>query len=171
MNNISKKFMTLGLIFFTSLSFSQTPKKLWTLKEVKEIAKKYGMEDYVSETKNTALLYDKKEDIERYFQLESQTLKATKEFKECSEKTMYVRTYDDYLKLIEQYPTVKAQVEKTHGGKESFVKYNELAKKEKWRIYRNASGGLSFQNAALPIEPQELQWGKRVDNLPKSANH
>lgn len=150
-----------------SVSQSQIPKKLWTLEQIKEIAKKYGMEDYVSSTKNTALFYDNKEDIEKYFQEESITLRANKEFEECAEKTKYVRTYDDYLKLIEKYPTIKAQVEKVHGGKEAFAQYSALAKKEKWRIYRNKIGGLSFQNAALPIEKNELSWGVRVDNLTK----
>ena len=171
MNKISKISIIVVLTFSITHLYSQVMKKLWTVEQVKSIAKKYGMEDYVSDTKNTALLYDKKEDIEKYFQEESKVKQRIKEFKEYSEKTKYVRTYDDYLKLLEQYPTLKAQLEKSQGGSEEYAKYNAEAKKEKWRIYRNASGGLSFQNAALPIEPQELQWGKRVDNLPKSANH
>jgi hypothetical protein len=165
MNKLSQILIPLIVMFFTSLMYSQNQKKLWTLEQIKEIAKRYGMEEYVSKTRNTALLYEKKEDVEEYFKEESELFKREKIFQAFSERTKYIRTYDDYLNLLKQYPIVEAEVEKTHGGKEAFSKYNEIAKKEKWRIYRNKSGGLAFRNAAFPIEAGELNFGKRVDNL------
>jgi predicted RND superfamily exporter protein len=164
-NKISKNSLALILIFSAIYSYGQVSKKLWTVEQVKLIAKKYGMEEHISDKRNTALLYYKKEDIENYFQKQSEVLQRNKEFKEYLEKTKTVRNYDDYLKLVGQYPMLKAQLEKSQGGKIEYEKYNAAAKKEKWRIYRNTAGGLSFKNAALPVEGEELKWGKRVDDL------
>jgi uncharacterized membrane protein len=145
-------------------------KQLWTLEQVKAMAKKYNYQDSISEKKNNLLLYMTKEQIEEHLSSEFNIKEYRKEMNTYLANTKNVKNYDDFLKLINSLPRVKKQLVKLEGGEASFEKKINDAKQYKWRIYRNPEGALSFFRADTKIITSELKNGKRIDNLPQSKN-
>ena len=139
-------------------------KPLWSVEQVKEMAKKYNLHDSISATKNNLLLFMTKEQIENYFKDEFKNRHLIKESKEYRSKTKDVRNYKDFLNLLAQYPTMKAKAELSHGGKDGFEKYNRDALNIKWQIYRSNDGGLTFINPASKCAT-DLSKLQRLDNL------
>jgi hypothetical protein len=166
----------IGLFCAPSIGFAQKQnpntssksyKPQWTIEQVKEMARKYGIEDSISPTKRHFLVYFDKSSIEKYLQKESKAVQAKKEYKAYLSATSKVRTFEDDIKLLEQYPSVKADVVKMHGGDIGYKQYVTKSSKYKWRIHRNSQGGLYFERADLPTTNEEKQFGQRIDNLPR----
>jgi hypothetical protein len=159
------------LFIFLSLAEAQKvagkPKQMYTLVEVKEMAKKYNLQDSITSTKRFFLLYFDKNGIEKYLQEESKAIRAKVELLTYLEKTKYVRTFDDDVNLINSLPIIREGIVKSRGGEFQHQLYIRDARKFKWRIYRNEKGALSFERADEPILEHELKWGKRIDNLAK----
>jgi hypothetical protein len=146
---------------------AQKPKQLWTIEQVKEMAKKYNLQDSITSTKRFFLIYVNKDDIEKYLREESKAIRAKAELYTYLEKTKYVRTFDDDVNLINSLPTVRETIVASRGGEFKHQLYIRDARKFKWRIYRSEKGALSFERADEPISEDELKWGKRLDTLPK----
>ena len=144
------------------------PKQLWTIEEVKDMAKKYNFQDSISSTKRNFLVYLDKKGIEKHFMDEVKVRQHRNEMKTYLEKTKYVRTFDDDNNLLNSYPTVRAQTVKGRGGEIKHLEYIKAARKYQWRIYRNSIGGLAFYRADQPVMKSESDWGQRIDNLPKT---
>ncbi len=142
------------------------PEDLWTVEEVKKMAEKYNLQDSVSATKNTMLLSSTKEQIDQYFQKLYKFRNETNEYNSFKEKTKFVRTYDDYFKLVESMPLIKADMIQGIGGVEKYTIYKKDAAKHKWRIYRSIKGELNFVKAEINISEREKKLGQRIDNLP-----
>jgi hypothetical protein len=143
-------------------------KRIWTLAQVQEMAKPYNMEGEISETKNNALMYFTKEQLIEYFKEESKTRKDIAEFELFVKKTKYVKTVEDYYRLINSIPSVREDfVKKIFKSEAKYVSNYEKAMKLKWRIYRNDKGEMSFYQADTPVTPIEHTKGVRQDKLPK----
>lgn len=142
------------------------PEPKWTIEQVREMAKKYNLQDSISYTNRYFLIYVDKIKVEKYLQEESTAIRETKEMKEYLEKTKFVRTLDDDIRLLNSYPSVKAAIVKMRGGEAGHRRYVQQARKYQWRIYRNNQGGLAFERADLPITESEKKFGQRIDNLP-----
>ena len=167
------------LIFLPILSYSQDSpkqkepklKQLWTLSEVKEMAKKYNLQDSISLKKNSLLLYTKRSSIEKHFQQEAKMIQIHNEFRAYLAQTINVRNFEDYEILLDSFPNVKEAIVKSHGGQQAFNKYMQEACIFTWRIYRNKDGGLGFYRADLALDEEETEYAKncqRIDNLPKT---
>jgi hypothetical protein len=141
--------------------------QLWTVDQVKEMAKKYKLQDSVTASNRFFLVYENKQTIDNYLKEESEAIKAIIDLHKYLSKTKYVKTYEDYVKLVNSFPTIRASVVKAHGGEVKHQKYIAAALKFKWRIYRKEQGALSFERADLPVSEAELTWGKRIDTLVK----
>lgn len=143
-------------------------KQLWTLEEVKEMAKKYNLQDSVGPKKNNFLLYTKRRSIEKYFQQVTKDIQMREEFKAYLAKTKNVRTYEEFENLLNSFPNVKAVLVESQGGEDNYKKYMKESRNYTWRIYRNKDGGLAFFRADEAITEGEFQCGQRIDNLPKT---
>ncbi len=163
------------LILFLSINSevkSQTVKDSvwkakWTLQEVKHIAEKYNLQDSVTMTRHNILLFLSKDEVEKYLQKMSGFYKKRKEQEIFLERTKYVRSYNDYFKLINSTPSVKKGWVDGFGSE---TKYNDFVKetlKSNWRIYRAENGQLKFFRADAKITKEELKSGLRIDTLPK----
>ena len=179
MKNSNKYLNIIMLIFLPILSYSQDSpkqkepklKQLWTLAQVKEMAKKYNLQDSVVLKKYNFLLYTKKRSVEKYFQKEAKEIQIREEFKTYLSKTKNVRTYKDYENLLNSFPNVKQAIAQSQGGEVAFDKYLKESSKYTWRIYRNKDGGLGFYYANEAIDEEEANYAKRcqrIDNLPKT---
>ena len=160
-----------GIVIIPLFAFSQntlpkSPKALWSLEEVKQMAKKYDVQDCVSAEKNTYLLYVDKKNLDAYFAQEAKAQKKRAESNAYLQKTKFVRTFEDHDNLINAYPSVRANIVKSRGGEEKHQEYIKAACQYKWRIYRNVHGGLAFYRADEPVMGSEAEWGQRIDNLP-----
>jgi hypothetical protein len=142
-------------------------KKLWTIAEVQEMAKKYNWQDSVILPKYASLVYLSKKNIEGYFQRRNLSAKKDHEWAEYLAKTKDVHTFDEDAKLIEAYPTVRAAIVKMRGGEAAHKAYIASARQFQWRIYRDNNGALAMFRADQPVEEREFQYGKRIDNLAK----
>lgn len=149
-----------------SQNMPKDAKKLWTIAEVKVVAKKYNFEDSVTLPRFTVLQYLDKKNMEYYIKINSESAQKNKQWTEYLKKTQFVRTFDDYAKLVESYPLVRQAIVKTRGGEQAHQDYIASAKRYRWRIYRNTDGGIGIYRADSPIGSTELQWGQRIDNLP-----
>lgn len=166
---MKKIIIGLTLFFVAQIAISQNglPPRKWTVAQVKEMAKKYNMQDEVSEKNNVILLSLEKEQVESWLKRQYNVKVQRDKFDAYGKETKTVRTYQDYLNLLEKHPYVRAAIVKNRGGEEVFKKDTKEALKLNWRIYRNANGGLAFERDDRPISSQELSWGQRLDNLPK----
>ncbi|MDZ7876047.1 MAG: hypothetical protein U5L45_00170 [Saprospiraceae bacterium] len=144
-----------------------TAKKLWTIEQVQEMAKKYNLQDSVLLPRKAFLVYLSKKNIDAHLQRMSASVKADKDWSEYFAKTKDVRTFDEDAKLVEVYPAVRAAIVKMRGGEQAHQKYKMSASKYKWRIYRDNNGALAMFRADQPVEAREFQYGVRVDNLQK----
>jgi hypothetical protein len=144
-----------------------TPKKMWTISEIKEMAKKYNLQDSVVLPRNAFLVYLNRKTLDFYLKRQSAQARENQEWFEYSAKNQYVRTFDEDAKLVELYPTIRASIVKSRGGEKAHQEYIAAARQYQWRIYRNSDGGLAFFRADQPIEEREFQYGKRIDNLQK----
>ena len=174
---IMKNLINLSTLFFITLFFHvdanaqdtlPTLKQLWTLEEVKEMAKKYNFQDSIGSGKNTLLLYIDKRGIEKYFQQQAKAIQIHNEFKAYLSKTINVRNFEDLEILLNSFPNVKDAVVKSHGSENNYNKYMSEVYCYCWRIYRNKDGGLAFFRADEEITEHELNCGQRIDNLPKT---
>ncbi len=169
-----KKVSLCIILFFTSLNFinsqNKVSKKIWTVQQVKEMAKPYNLQDSVSETKNNLLLYMTKSEIVSYFNREVKYREFYKAYTYYREKSKSVRTYSDYFNLLDQVPLIKEDVIKSHGGEDNYAKFKQDALKYQWRIYKDTNQDLRFIRADTKVTPNELKIGTRVDNLPKSRS-
>jgi hypothetical protein len=171
-----KKTFNILCAFFIALTFpfvstaqkiSEKPKQLWTLEQVKEMAKKYNLQDSITTTKRFFLVYVNKQFIDKYLQDEAKAIRAKAELRIYLEKTKSVRTYEDYTNLVNSLPTIREGIVSMHGGEFKHQIYVRDALKFKWRIYRKDQGALSFERADLPFSEDELSWGVRLDTLAK----
>jgi hypothetical protein len=167
-----KKLMSiLGLLTIVAINILEAQnlsKKLWTLSQVKEMAKSYNFQGEISETKNNGLLYLTKEQLIEYFNEESKTRKNIAEFEIFIQKTKYVTTVEDYYRLINSIPSVREDfVKKIFKSEQKFISNYEKAMKLKWRIYRNNKGEMSFYEADKPVGSEEHMKGTRQDKLSK----
>lgn len=159
-------------VFLKQYSFCQTPnsgittKPLWDIQDIKSIAKKYDLQDSVSD-RYKFLIYVNKNDIEGYFDDMAKVVKQRKTYNNYYSETSKIRDYKDYILLLEKYPEVKKDIIKSHGSEIQYNRYIKSALKYNWRIYRNQNGGLSFYRADTDIDKSELNRGRRIDNLPK----
>jgi hypothetical protein len=171
MNNSVKKYGIL-LILVSWLHFvangQERQKPQMTIEELTTIAKKYGLENMVSQ--NKGLVYSDKKEVEQYFQNESKAQKSSAEFSLMMTKTKNVRTYKDYFNLLDASPLVKEQFLAAHSwNEEAYQKYVSSFAKYKWRIYRDEFGGISFYRADTKIAKEEPKQSLRIDRLPKLA--
>ena len=167
-NSIKKHIILLLLAVFPFVGYAQSsarPAPKWTIEQVREMAKKYNLQDSISSTNRYFLIYTDKKNIEKYLQEESTAIRETREMKTYLEKTKFVRTFDDDIRLLDAYPSVRAIIVKMRGGEFAHKKYIASAQKYKWRIYRNNQGGLAFERADLPVTESETKFGQRIDNL------
>ena len=176
MKKANKYFCIIIITLLPIFSYSQNspnqqlPSKLeqlWTINQVKDMSKKYNLQDSVVLKRYSFLLYTSKENMEKYFHREAKAIQLNAEFSAYLSKTKYVRNHDDYEKLLNFFPNVKTDIVKSYGGEQGFNEYVKEARKYKWRIYRNPKGGLGFWRSDTNITQEELKFGKRVDNLPK----
>ena len=168
LNNFCSCLIFIVVPFFAEAQkISEKPKQLWTLQQVKEMAKKYNLQDSITPSNRFFLIYVDKKSIDTYLKEESEAVKAKVELMTYLDKTKYVRTYEDYVNLVNALPTIREGIVAMHGGEFKHQIYIRDARKYKWRIYRKAQGALSFERADLPVSENELKWGKRIDNLPK----
>ena len=162
------------ILFATILSFGAkaqtTPivlTQLWTLEEVKMMAKEYNFKDSISWTRRNVLMCMTKEQIIKYFKKENEVKKSREEVFAFLEKTKYVRNYQDYYKLVEIYPSVKKSLIKLSGNETNYLKQKDQNSKGTYRIYRAEKGSLIFIESNNKITTAEQKYGQRIDILPK----
>lgn len=163
-------FISFCLYQITSVTFSQNSAnhlQKWTLDEVKNMVKKYNLQDSVTTTKNNGLMYKDKAEIEQWAQSWVKSNEERAEISAYFKDTEKVRSRADYFKLLDSYPTIKQKIVKSYGGEIGFQNYKETSLKAQWRIYRNEKGELAFRPANFPISEEEKCLGKRVDILPQ----
>jgi hypothetical protein len=135
----------------------------FTFDEVRAIAAKYGMQDSITPEKHGLLKYFTAEDIEKFCIHVSKVNNRRKARGLFKEKTKDIRSFDDYVALIEQFPLLKEQEVEMQGGEAGYNKWVEASRSQKWHIYRDDKGVLYW----IPA-----QWdkgdlpGERLDNKP-----
>ncbi len=166
-----KFFLFLFVILFSfNLKAQDTTKPLkplWTIDQVKQIAKKYGFEDSVTSPRFRFLLYLDKVKLEKHLKTNGENLKKNKEWSDYLTRTKFVRTFEDHAKLVDAYPTVRAALVKAYEGEDKYKLYLLSAQKYKWRIYCTPKGSLTFFRADEPISSKEAGRGMRIDTLPR----
>jgi hypothetical protein len=171
MKNSIRFFATLIMLAFCLIASAQNAtvkaKKLWSLAEVKAMAKKYHLEDSVTLPKNEFLVYLSKKSLDNHFKREAEVAKKNFDWSEYLSKTKYIHTFEEDAKLMESYPAVRKAIVEMRGGEQAHQAYVAAAKKYQWRIYRDNTGGLAFFRADLPVNEREFHYGKRIDTLPK----
>ena len=146
----------------------QTFYQVSTISELKLMGKKYGLEDYVSENNNQHLQYETKQDAENYFKQEYETREAIKETEQYLSKTRYVKTPEDWIKLVESMPKTKKELIQLAGSEEKYEAYKQELLCNEQRIYRMPGGCLIFMRYAIKEDKSILPKDViRIDNLPK----
>jgi hypothetical protein len=136
----------------------------FTLEEVKAIGAQYGLDSLLTMEKNSLLMYFTREELETYFQKEKENRDANKEYETYFEKTKDVRSFDDYLDLINSSTVMKKRLVERKGGEEGFQKWVEERRKVKWHIYRDEKGVLTW---VRPQDDNGTIHGERLDNKKK----
>lgn len=167
-------FTTFCLQFILAVCFSQNTTKTrhvltqkWTLEEVKNMVKKYNLQDSVTTTNNNALMFFDKNEIEFWCQNRLTGIRERTIRERYFKDTEKVKSRVDYFKLLDNHPSIKQIIVEGHGGEDGFQKYKARVLKSDWRIYRNEKGELAFRPAKYPISEEEQHLGKRVDTLLK----
>jgi hypothetical protein len=173
-------FVTLTWFLTTNLvGQAKLPTQLWTLEELKVIAKPYSnVQDllyYRKENGNyNGLLFRTKDEIITYFERESKVRKRVEESKDFFKNTANIRSVKDYFELLDCHPNVKKNIAASLlKNNSSFEEYKKDLTSITYHIYRANDGSVHF---ILPEEEKEenrpdLKEKKRIDNLPKSVNH
>lgn len=162
-------FITTCLTLVWGMTFSQNSAKSsqnWSLEEVKNMVKKYNLQDSVTATKNNGLMYADKIEIEKWAKSWVRAIEQQKERESFFNETQKVRTRADYYKVLETHPLIKQQLVNMQGGEVNYEKHKAETLKTNWRVYRNKKGELAFLPANRPIRAEEKQNGQRIDNLP-----
>lgn len=167
-------FIIFCLQFILAACFSQNTaknryilKQKWTLEEVKNMVKKYNLQDSVTMTNNNALMCFDKSEIEFWCQNRLAGIKERTIRERYFRDTEKVKSYADYFRLLDNHPSIKQIIIQGNGGEDGFQKYKARVLKSDWRIYRNEKGELAFRPAKYPISEEEKHLGKRVDTLLK----
>jgi hypothetical protein len=142
--------------------------KLHTMEEVRQIAKEYNMEDLATEENNGSLMYFTKEQLHAYFAKAKKDRAGNQEFLSYQQRTRYVRSYQDYLNLLDSLPNMKASMIEADGGEEQFRLESAEMLKTQWHIFRSEEDG-SLAWIHPTTDPSKISPvnGKRIDNLPK----
>ena len=134
--------------------------------QVRNMAKKYGLQDKLQE-KEMALLSNQPEKMVNDYLKKRYDFEVREEIvRKFREKTLYVRSMKDYFELIEQNPTARQIEINIHGGEKSYKEYYKEMIKYQYRIYRYPNGALAFLKKESPKSAEESQFGQRIDNLP-----
>jgi|GEM_PF-5805306 len=136
----------------------------FTLEEVKAIGAQYDLDSLVTMEKNSLLLYFTREELDDYFQKEKKNRDSNREYGVYFEKTKDIRSFDDYLHLINSLPIMKERLIERKGGEEGFQKWVEEQRKIKWHIYRDEKGVLTW---VRPKDDDGTIPGERIDNRRK----
>ena len=147
----------------------QTFYQVSTISELKQIGKKYNLEELVSENLNQYLQYETKQDVEKYFKQEYEVRESIKDAHKYLNDTKFVKTPEDWIKLVESMPRVKQTIIESWGGKEKYDSYKQEILFNKQRIYRLPNGSLLFDRYSIKEDKATLPRDVvRIDNLPKN---
>jgi hypothetical protein len=168
MKIILKVSIILLLASFAFIAKGQSSSnKLQTVEQVKNLAKKYGLQDKLQESEFTFLKNKSENTVNDYLKTRYTFELREEAVKKFRAKTLYVRTMKDYFELIEKDPTIREIEVKIYGGEEAYKNYFHEMIKYQYRIYRDTNGALSFFKKESPFRAQESISGTRIDNLAK----
>lgn len=132
--------------------------------QVKAVAAKYGLPDSISLETHGLLMYFAQEHLDAYFQRERAARELKAETAIFHERTKGVRSFDDYVALINAFPHTQKSFVNAHGGEKGFEAWKAGHKGVRWHVYRNEHGGVMFVS---PDFNKVVQAGyERIDTLP-----
>ena len=134
-----------------------------TWEQVQAVAKKYGLQDSITQNNSNGLVYMSLEVLEQYMIDTKKSVDAGKEMAIYFEKTKDIRTFDDYCKLMDALPNMKRMEVESYGGEAKHQQWVESRRNIAWHIYRDYKGMLTWvrpedDNRGIPIP------GERIDN-------
>ncbi len=137
-----------------------------TLRELLDIAKKYGAEKYL--TSNYALLIFRKEAAEENFKSNAESGLKHEEMNKFSAAQDTIKTMKQFYNILDKYPLAKSDYIKNAGSIEKFEQKRNEEINRKYRIYKGK--GLCevgiWINDATPYDKDEgKDYGERIDDL------
>ena len=144
---------------------SLTKQRSWS--EVLSIAERYGFDSLsLPMQDNSAYMYMPLERVEQKLRVRQKARASQQEYLILEQKSVDIRTFEDYENLINSLPHVKASYMEAYGGPVEYEKYMSESRPVKWHIYRSEKGVLRFMR---PENDRGYYEGEeRIDNKPRA---
>ena len=133
---------------------------------MKEIATKFGLADSISPEKNSLLMYLTSEQLEERFQKEKEAIDIDQENRIFYEKTKEIRSFNDYIALINAFPLTRKGWVEAHGGESGYSAWVAEHDDVLWHIYRNKNGGILVVKPG--IDKGHYEGYERLDDKPRN---